>query len=94
MKVGNSQNIKKAKMRSLSRIQSRSNSVRNEMAKVYECEGELEAWRIEKIDERSKFMLATIENSKKNKELLQKVLKNSRNLDSKALFETLTNNLF
>jgi hypothetical protein len=38
-------------------------------------------------------MLTTIENSKKNKKLLQKVLKDSRNMDSTALFEALTNNL-
>ena len=38
-------------------------------------------------------MLATIENSKKNKELLQKVLKDSKNMDSTVLFETFANNL-
>ena len=46
MKVEKNENINKAKMRNVSRINQRSNSVRNSMAKVYECEGELEAWRI------------------------------------------------
>ncbi len=39
MKVENSQNIQNAKIRTLSRINQGSNSVRNQMAKVYECEG-------------------------------------------------------
>ena len=39
MKVENSQNIQNAKIRTVSRINQGSNSVRNKMAKVYECEG-------------------------------------------------------
>lgn len=93
MKVENSQKIQNAKIRTGSRINQRSNSVRNEMAKVYECEGQLEAWRIGQIDEKSRFMLATIENSKKNKEHLQKVLNDSKNLGSTAIFQALKKSL-
>lgn len=93
MKVENSQNIQNAKIRTLSRINQGSNSVRNQMAKVYECEGQLEAWRIEQIDEKSRFMLATIENSKKSKDDLQKVLNDSKNFGSTAILQALKKNL-
>ena len=49
-----------AKLKAMSRTKEKSNGVREGIAKVYECEANLETWRIGDIDERTRFIAETI----------------------------------